>query len=314
MVESEVNWPELVALGEPMVEFNQTGQQSGRLFLQGFGGDTSNFAVAAARQGAQVGYLSAIGEDPYGQMLRQLWDHEGIDHAGVKKSNDAFTAIYFVTHDTQGHHFHFFRKGSAASLMQPDDLDAERIRNAKALHFSGISLAISEGARQTCWEAVRIARDNHVLVSFDTNLRLKLWSLEEAKKNTRHAISLCDICLPSLDDMTVITGKDNPNSIIEICHEWGAPLVALKMGDKGALISDGTQLWEVPALECIPVDATGAGDTFGGSFVYRLLQGDSPAQAGLYAATAAALSTEGYGAVEPIPHKDKVIANLKQDR
>ena len=114
--------------------------------------------------------------------------------------------------------------------------------------------------------------------------------------------------------MTVITGKDNPNSIIEICHEWGAPLVALKMGDKGALISDGTQLWEVPPLECIPVDATGAGDTFGGSFVHRLLQGDSPAQAGLYAATAAALSTEGYGAVEPIPHKDKVIANLKKDR
>jgi len=267
MAESEVSWPELVALGEPMVEFNQTGQQSGRIFLQGFGGDTSNFAVAAARQGARVGYLSAIGNDPYGQMLRQLWDNEGIDHAGVKKNNEAFTAIYFVTHDTQGHHFHFFRKDSAASLMQRDDLDAERIRNAKALHFSGISLAISEGARQTCWEAVRIARDNHVL-----------------------------------------------NSIIEICHEWGAPLVALKMGDKGALISDGTQLWEVPPLECIPVDATGAGDTFGGSFVHRLLQGDSPAQAGLYAATAAALSTEGYGAVEPIPHKDKVIANLTKDR
>jgi len=64
MAESEVSWPELVALGEPMVEFNQTGQQSGRIFLQGFGGDTSNFAVAAARQGARVGYLSAIGNDP----------------------------------------------------------------------------------------------------------------------------------------------------------------------------------------------------------------------------------------------------------
>lgn len=314
MAESEVSWPELVALGEPMVEFNQTGQQSGRLFLQGFGGDTSNFAVAAARQGARVGYLSAIGDDPYGHMLQQLWDHEGIDHAGVKVNQNAFTAIYFVTHDAQGHHFHFFRKGSAASLMQPDSLDAERIRNARALHFSGISLAISESVRHTCWEAARIARENQVLVSFDTNLRLKLWSLEEAKKNTRHAISLCDVCLPSFDDMSVITGTDNPESIIKICHEWGAPLVALKMGDKGALISTGSELWEVPPLQCTPVDATGAGDTFGGSFIHRLLEGDSPYQAGLYAATAAALSTEGYGAVEPIPYKEKVIATLKAAR
>ena len=63
---------DILALGEAMVEFNQTGAADGRLYLQGFGGDTSNFAVAAARQGARVGYVSALGDDVYGAMLRAI--------------------------------------------------------------------------------------------------------------------------------------------------------------------------------------------------------------------------------------------------
>ncbi len=90
---------DIVAFGEPMVEFNQTGEGNGRLYLQGFGGDTSNFAVAAARQGAKVAYVSAVGDDPYGALLRDLWTREGVDHAAVATVPSAFTGIYFVTHD-----------------------------------------------------------------------------------------------------------------------------------------------------------------------------------------------------------------------
>ena len=144
---SEGTAVDIVSLGEAMVEFNQTGQgegaDQGRMYLQGFGGDTSNFAVAAARQGARVAYLSALGADPYAKMLRDLWHTEGVDHINVAERADAFTAIYFVNHDARGHHFSFFRTGSAASRMTPEALPVERIRTAKALHLSGISLAIS---------------------------------------------------------------------------------------------------------------------------------------------------------------------------
>ena len=166
--------PDILAFGEPMVEFNQTGEGAGRLYLQGFGGDTSNFAIAAARQGARVGYLSALGDDPYGAMLRRLWEDEGVDHASVVNDPQAFTAIYFVTHDAQGHHFHFFRKGSAASRMSPAQLPRERIAQARVLHLSGISLAISDAACETGFAAMELARAAGVAVSFDTNLRLKL--------------------------------------------------------------------------------------------------------------------------------------------
>ena len=105
--------PAVVALGEPMVEFNQTGEADARLYLQGFGGDTSNFVIAAARQGARVGYITALGDDPYGAMLRNLWNEEGVDTRDVMSNPETFTAIYFVTHSERGHQFDFFRKGSA---------------------------------------------------------------------------------------------------------------------------------------------------------------------------------------------------------
>src|SRR4051812_46053182 len=134
---------EILALGEAMVEFNQTGEGGGRQYLQGFGGDTSNFAICAARQGARSGYISALGDDSHGRMFRELWTREGVDHSHVATDREAFTAIYFVTHGPQGHEFSFMRAGSAASRMKPLQLPRAAIESAKVLHLSGISLAIS---------------------------------------------------------------------------------------------------------------------------------------------------------------------------
>lgn len=301
---------DILALGEAMVEFNQTGEGGGRLFLQGFGGDSSNFAVAAARQGATVGYLSALGDDPYGRMLRAMWDEEGINHDAVATDAEAFTAIYFVTHDDAGHHFHFFRKGSAASRMTPASLDRERIASAKLLHLSGISLAISASARETGFAAIEMARAAGTKVSFDTNLRLKLWTLEQARETMFRAIALSDLCLPSYDDVLALTGLSDPDALVDHCHKLGAKQVALKLGADGALVSDGARRERISPFPCVPVDATGAGDTFGGALAARLVAGDDLFAAARHAAVAAALSTEGYGAVEPIPSAARVRAAL----
>ena len=296
----------ILALGEAMVEFNQTGAGDGRLYLQGFGGDTSNFAIAAARQGARVGYLSALGADRHGEMLRALWRDEGVDQSGVRTDADAFTAIYFVSHDGGGHHFDFVRRGSAASRMRPADLPRHAIEAARVLHLSGISLAISASAMETCAAAIDLARAAGVKVSFDTNLRLKLWPVERACKAISGVIARADICLPSHDDLAMLTGLDAPEAMIDHCLGLGAGIVALKHGARGAWIADANRRVHVPPHPCRPVDATGAGDTFGGAFVARIVAGDDLESAGRYAAAAAALSTEGYGAVAPIPHAARV--------
>src|SRR5262245_40367203 len=106
--------PALVCLGEPMIEFNQTNRGEQR-WLQGFGGDTSNAAIAAARQGASVGYVTALGADLFGDLFINLWQRERVDCSRVARRDDAFTAVYFVTHGERGHAFHFLRAGSAPS-------------------------------------------------------------------------------------------------------------------------------------------------------------------------------------------------------
>ena len=304
---------DIVAYGEPMVEFNQTGEHQGRAYLQGFGGDSSNFAIAAARQGARVGYLSAVGDDPYGHMLRELWHREGVCQRGVVTDAAAYTAHYFVTHGESGHQFQFFRAGSAASRVRPADFAAGAIEQAKLFHLSGISLAISAQACDTGFALIERARAAKVTVSFDTNLRLRLWPIARARAVMTEALRLCDIALPSYDDVVALTGMTDADALVDHCLNLGARTVALKLGDQGALVATAHQRHRIPAHPCRPVDATGAGDTFGGAFAARWVAGDTLADAARYAAVAAALSTEGYGAVEPIPRAGRVSAEMSRN-
>lgn len=303
--------PDVIAYGEPMLEFNQTGGAGTRTYLQGFGGDTSNAAIAASRAGASAGYLTAVGDDPYGRAFRDLWSAEKVDHSRVKTDPDAPTAVYFVTHGAEGHSFSFFRKGSAASRYAPADLPKAYIAGAKILHLSGVSLAISDSACDAGFAAMEAARAAGVRVSFDTNLRLKLWPKPRARAVITEAIRLADICLPSFDDIIAMGGPDQPDAVVDMMLGLGAKIVALKNGSKGAIVADASRRVAVPAHPCNPVDATGAGDCFGGSFIARLVQGDDMVAAARYAGVAAALSTEGYGAVDPIPDAARVLAAMQ---
>ncbi len=303
---------DIVTFGEAMVEFNQTGDNNGLNYLQGFGGDTSNFAIASARSGAKVAVIGALGDDPYSDMIRRLWDQEGINHEEVLTDKQAYTAIYFVTHTAKGHEFSFFRKGSAASRITPNTLPTRSIENTRLLHFSGISVAISTEACDSAHKAIELAKSKGAMISFDTNLRLKLWPLQRARATIMDFISKSDICLPSFDDISVLTGLTDPNQLVDLCLNLGAKTVALKLGDKGALIADSNQRHRIQAYPCHPRDATGAGDTFGGAFVTRLLAGDDLKGAAEYASAAAALSTQGFGAVTPIPYPSEVYKVLRK--
>jgi 2-dehydro-3-deoxygluconokinase len=303
---------DIISIGEPLIEFNQTGGVNSMRYLQGFGGDSSNFIIAAARQGARTGYLTALGDDAYGRMFLDLWRTDGIDASAVKIDRTAPTAVYFVTHDKTGHAFHFYRTGSAASHLTPADIDRDYVASAKVLHCSGISLAISTSACDACYSAVEIAKAAGQRVSFDTNLRLKLWPKDRARAVITDMMSLCDICLPSYDDLAALTEIIDEDALVDFALACGAPIVALKCGERGAIVASPDARHRIDPHPVTAVDATGAGDTFGGAFVARLLAGDDLPTAGRYAAVAAALSTTGFGAVAPIPTADQVRSALAQ--
>jgi len=302
-------WPDVVTLGEPMIEFNQSDPSSGT-YLQGFGGDTSNTAIAAARQGAKVGYVTRVGSDPFGDMFVNLWTQEGIDIRGVARDAVAHTGVYFVSHGSKGHTFSYLRAGSAASRMTPLDLPLELIKGCKWLHVSGISQAISASACDAVFAAIRMARDAGVKISFDSNLRLKLWPLDRARAIIRSTIGMTDLFLPSIEDSQELSGLVDPDAILDWCFEAGGQMVVLKLGSDGALYGTPEYRQRIKGHRVEAVDATGAGDCFGGALLARLVAGDSLTDGVRYANAAAALTTTGYGAVAPIPHYQEVVTFL----
>jgi len=300
--------PLLLCMGEPMAEYNQ--QPDGR-YVQGFGGDTSNAAISAARQGARAGICTHIGCDPAGDGLLELWRGEGIETHLVKRCADAQTGIYFVTHDTDGHHFSYYRKMSAAAQMTASDVPADILAHTSILHVSGISQAISKSASDAVLAAIDAVKSAGGRVSYDTNLRLGLWPLEEARATIHDTMKKCDIALPGLDDACQLTGLSAPEDIADFYLGLGVSVVALTLGAKGTLVATADAREIISSFPVQAVDATAAGDTFDGAFLAELLAGRSPFEAARYANATAALSTTGYGAVAPIPMREQVTAFIK---
>jgi 2-dehydro-3-deoxygluconokinase len=303
---------ELLTLGEPLAEFNQrpAGAGRGEHYLFGFGGDTSNLAVAAARHGARVAYLSRVGADHFGRRFLDLWAQEGVDCSGVTSDPLAATGAYFISHGAGGHEFSYLRTGSAASLLRPEDLPLDRIRRAKFVHSSAITQAISESAHDSVLVMFDVARAAGVRVAYDPNLRLRLWPLARARAVIMATLPSADVFLPSLEDARVLSGREAPDDVMAWCREHGARQVALKLGAGGVLGCDGSHTRALSGHRVEARDATGAGDCFGGALLARLCAGEDWWAALSYANAAAALSTTGWGAVAPIPRPVDVRALL----
>jgi len=301
---------DILSIGEPMVEFNQTrpGEPD---YLQGYGGDSSNLAIAAARSGARVAYVTRLADDEFGRLFLALWKQEGVDTRGVAIQAQAYTAVYFVKHERAGHVFSYLRAGSAASQMRPENLPLELIREARFVHASGISMAISPGAADSVLAAFETARAAGAKVSFDANLRLKLWPLARARALICAAAGSADYFFPSIDDARALSGLDDAGAILDWAHGLGAKTVFLKLGADGVIASDGARREHIAGLRVQAVDTTGAGDCFCGAALARLAAGDSLWDAARYANAAAALATTGFGAVSPLPRPAQVLSLLQ---
>lgn len=296
---------DILALGEALIEFVQLPEDiDGRpAYRQGFGGDTSNVVIAAARQGAWAGYISAVGGDPFGDELMGLWTREGVNTDTVIVRPQDPTGVYFVQPHPSGRRFSYARRGSAASLFGPDDVPEKAIAEAKILHVSALSQAISASMRDAVTRAAEIAKANDTLVSYDTNLRLNLWTLEDAKAAISAFLPLADIVLPSDDEARQLFDLSEPGEIVDRVTSFGPDIVVLKQGENGALLAQGKHRHTIAAEPAEAVDSTGAGDSFTGAFLAHLLETGDAVEAAKRAALVASKTVAGMGAVDPIPRR-----------
>ena len=314
---------DIIAIGEPMLEFNAS--EEGPLsevghFLVGWGGDTSNFAIAASRAGGKAGYLTRLGDDEFGESFMRLWKREGIDTSHVIRDPEAFTGIYFISRAEGKHSFTYYRKNSAASRMTPDFLPGDYIRKAKLLHVSGISQGISTSACDTVFAAIETAKASGAMVSYDPNYRPRLWPFERARAVIHETFRHADLVFPSLEDARALSGLSDPEEIVRFYLGMGPRVVVLKMGEDGALVGTEGQMGgdSAPGIRrFLPfkvkaVDASGAGDTFDGAFVVAYLSGWPLERCMYFANAAAALTTTGFGCVTPVPRRDEIEALMAQ--
>lgn len=307
---------DVVSLGEAMVEFNPGGPGPLRdveVFRRGWGGDTSNVAIAATRLGASTGYITRIGDDDFGACLLGLWRSESVDTSRVVIEKGGYTGIYFLSIAEGGEWKPtYFRRDSAASHLSPRDLDLGYIKGAKIFHTSGISQAVSVTCREAAFEAARAARGSGTLVSYDFNVRLKLWPVETARSVIQAMVELTDIATPSLSDAKLIFGDKPARDLAEEILREGVGTVAIKMGAEGCLIATRREALMVPAFKVQAIDTAGSGDAFDGALLVGLLEGWDMKKAARFANAAAALKCLGQGAVGPLPRRGQVEAFLKE--
>lgn len=303
--------PEIICLGEPMVEFVREGDQDSETYRIGVGGDTSNAAIAAARQGASVGYLTALGADRFGDRIIRLWSNEGVDASCVHRDPDAQTGLYLIEPDPADRHFTYYRDGSAASRYGAEHLPSGYLETAKILHLSGITLAVSDQLRATALEAIKRVRAAGGRVCLDTNLRLKLWDVQTARSVIEATARQTTLIVTSIEDSESLTGLSDPKAIAEHYSGLGAEVVVVTLGAEGASLSVGRRTEQIPPAPASPVDSTGAGDSFTGSFLAWWLETGDPWQAGRMAAIVAAGTVSGLGAVDPIPRREDVLESAR---
>ena len=304
----------IIALGEPLFEFSfeEEGAAPMGRCLSGFGGDVSNFAVAASRAGAAVGICTRLGADPFGDAFLAMWREEGVDTSLVERTPDAPTGLYFISRSNGAHQFTYYRAGSAASRMGPGFAPRDAIRAARLLHFSGVTQGISASACEASFAALGAAREAGVPVSYDPNYRPLFWSVERARGIIHETASHADYFFPSLDEARLLTGMSDPEDIASFYLCLGAGTVCLKLGKDGVFLATGQGARYIPSLPVQAVDASGAGDIFAGAFAARRVEGDGLEESARFATVMAALSTTRLGCVRSIPRLAEVRERLAQ--
>ncbi len=312
---------DVVALGELLIDFaTLTTDSDGYPTMAAHpGGAPANFLAALSMFGAKTALLGKVGTDTFGKLLLETLQKAGIDTSGMIETDDIFTTLAFVTFDEKGdRRFSFSRKPGADTCIRYEELALNLIDEAKVFHFGTLSLT-DEPARTATKRAVSYAKEQGKLITYDPNLRKPLWrSLEEAKEQILWGLSFADVVKISDEEVEFLFGLGVEDGARYIWEHFPVKLVFVTCGAKGCYFKNAVASGKVPALNNVQVkDTTGAGDIFGGSALWKLLQyGTEPA--GLneeslrdivtFACTAAGLSTEKSGGISSIPSYEEVLA------
>ena len=305
---------DVVALGELLIDFTTIRADSDGYPTMAAhpGGAPANFLAAIAKFGGKAAMLGKVGTDTFGKLLTSTLREVGIETNGIVASDEFFTTLALVTLDANGdREFAFARKPGADTQLRFDELELSLLDETRVFHFGTLSLT-GEPSRTTTYRAVEYAREHGKLITFDPNLRKPLWrELDEAKQQMLWGLAHADVVKISDEEVEFLFGLGVQEGAQYILEHFPVKLVFVTCGPDGCWFQNKNASGHVDSLRNIKVvDTTGAGDIFGGSAVWKLLQtGKAPEaldEAALreivsFACTAAGLSTTKPGGISSVP-------------
>ncbi len=306
--------PELLTIGETMVALvpDAVGRlrYSGALQMHTAGAE-SNVAIGVQKLGHKAAWLSKIGDDEMGHFILNQVRSEGVDCTGVVLDVAHRTGVMFKQRSGSETSVFYYRENSAASHLAPADLDEALFCGAKILHITGITPVLSQTCAQAIEHAISLAKKHGLLISFDPNIRKKLWGAADYTQQLRALTLAADIVLIGLDEAKLLFAVDSAEAAVAtILAENPTAQIAVKNGKEGAVVANTDEQHSILPYACHCVEPIGAGDAFSAGFLAGVLAGEPLAVCGKMGAIAGALATEVSSDVEGQPDVQRMQAAL----
>lgn len=309
--------PDIISIGEMLVDFTAVTAENGDIYYkQNPGGAPANVAVMAAKLGASSGFIGKLGRDMFGSYLKETLEKEGVNTRGVILDPDYSTTLAFVQKTAEDRNFVFYRRSSADVNLNFSEVDLKLVDSCKVLHFGALMLT-SEPSRSAAVNTVEYARQQNKIVTYDPNWRENLWeSKEDALKEMRSVLRYVDIIKVSEAELQILTDCANMLPAIAKLLGTGIRIVCITQGAKGSIIATKHGIERFPAFKVDTVDTLGAGDSFFGAFIARLvlsgksLDGtdmDDLREFTVYANACGALSSTKVGAIPAMPTHEEIL-------
>lgn len=306
---------DVITLGDALISMYPMKEGALRLcpqFERKAGGAELNFAIGCARLGVKPGWISKLGKDDFGRYILSFARGEGVDVTHVELVDGYATSVYFreVLSDGSSKSF-YYRQNSPTEALTEANFESAYFDGTKVLHITGVFPSIHRHNQEMVRYAVKLAKKHGLLISFDPNIRLKMWTMEEAKAFIATILPDVDILLTGEEEAEMLLGKMAVHDYIAAFHQYGVKQVVIKRGAEGAIGSDQQAIFDVPAVKPrAVVDTVGAGDGFDAGFISSLLKGQSFEQALNVANAVGSIVVSVKGDNEGLPYYEEVQAVL----
>lgn len=300
---------DVITVGETMVSFVPSEHGALRYvsdFKKRIAGAESNLAIGLSKLGHKAGWISRLGNDELGYFVRNMIRSEGVDTSQVIFDQEHRTGLMIKeTNFAKESKVYYYRENSAASFLCKEDLPLESLKKAKIIHLTGITPVLSDSCKEMIDFLIQFGKENKILVSFDPNIRKRLWKGIDHSPYIQSITLQSDIIMMGLDEAETLFCTREISKVVERLKKEGKALyIAIKDGGNGAWVSNGKDMIKIPPYPCNVLEPIGAGDGFNAGFLAGILQKESLKRCGEMGAIAGALATETAGDTEGYPTKE----------